>query len=178
MTLVSVPFERVKILLQIQGQMPHERKPGKKAPSGATILRGLYKHGGIRSVYRGSLMTFARDAPDSAAYFATYEYFKKRFTPKQEDGTESSLSLLAISVAGASAGIVMVTPLFPIDTVKSKLQATEGKARISSTVKSVYSKGGVKAFFPGLGPALLRAIPANAAATLGWEVTRLALEIV
>lgn len=178
MTLVSVPFERVKILLQTQGQMPHERKSGEKGPSGATLLRSLYKHGGIQSVYRGSLMTFARDAPDSAAYFATYEYCKKKLTPRQEDGTESSLSLFAVSVAGASAGIVMVTPLFPIDTVKSRLQATEGKARVSSTVKSVYSKGGMKAFFPGLGPTLLRAIPANAAATLGWEVTRLALETV
>ena len=138
--------------------MPNERKQGKKAPSGATILRGLYKHGGIRSVYRGSLMTFARDAPDSAAYFATYEYCKKKLTPKQEDGAECSLSLLAVSVAGASAGTVMVTPLFPIDTVKTRLQAAEGKPRISSTVKSVYSKGGVKAFFPGLGLALLRAI--------------------
>lgn len=177
MTLVSAPFERVKILLQVQGQKPHERKQGTKAPSGATILRGLYKDGGIRSVYRGGLITFARDAPDSAAYFATYEYCKKKFTPKQEDGAEGSLSLLAVSVAGASAGIMMLIPLFPIDTIKSRLQAAEGKPRISSTVKSVYRKGGVKAFFPGLGPALLRAIPANAAATLGWEVTRLALDI-
>ena len=122
-------------------------------------------------------MTFARDAPDSAAYFATYQYCKKKFTPKQEDGAEGSLSLLAVSVAGASAGTVMVTPLFSIDTVKTRLQAAEGKPRISSAVKSVYSKGGVKAFFPALGPPLLRAIPANAAPALGWEATRLTLEI-
>lgn len=176
MTLVSAPFERVKILLQVQGQKPHGRKQGTKAPSGATILRSLYRGGGIRSVYRGSLMTFARDAPDSAAYFATYEYCKKKFTPKLENGAEGSLSLLAVSVAGACAGIVMLIPLFPIDTVKSRLQAAEGKPRLNSTVKSLYRQGGVKAFFPGLGPALLRAIPANAAATLGWEVTRLALD--
>ena len=176
MTFVSAPFERLKILLQVQGQKPHERKQGTKTLSGLTILRGLYKNGGIRSVYRGSLVTFARDAPDSAAYFATYEYCKKRFTPKKEDSTKRSLSFLAVSVAGASAGIVMLIPLFPVDTVKSRLQAAESKPRISSTVRSLYSRGGIKAFFPGLGPVLLRAIPANAAAALGWEVTRLALD--
>ena len=174
MALVSVPFKSVKILLQIRGQMPYERKQGKKAPSGATVLRGLYKHGGIRSVYRGSLMTFVRDAPDSAAYLRPTNTTRRN--PKQEDGAEGSLSLLAIIFAGASAGTVMMTPLFPIDTVKTRLQAAEGKPRISSTVKSVHSKGGVKAYFPGLGPALLRAIPAKAAAALGQEVTRLASE--
>lgn len=121
-------------------------------------------------------MTFARDAPDSAAYFATYEYFKKRFTPKLDNGTEGSLSFFAVSGAGASAGLVILIPLFPIDTVKSRLQAVEDKQTVSSAVRHVYSRGGVRAFFPGIGPALLRAVPANAAATLGWEMTRLVLD--
>ena len=179
MTLISAPFERLKILLQVQGQNLQGDGHHKKAPSSATaILRGLYQQGGVRSIYRGSLMTFARDAPDSAAYFATYEYCKKRFTPKSDNGTEGSLSLLAVCGAGASAGLVMLIPLFPIDTIKSRLQAAEGKQAVGSTVGHLYSRGGVRAFFPGIGPALLRAVPANAAATLGWEMTRLALDII
>ena len=121
-------------------------------------------------------MTFARDAPDSAVYFATYEFCKKRLTPELVNGTGGSLSFLAVSGAGACAGLVILIPLFPIDTVKSRLQAAEGKQTISSTVRHIYSKGGVRAFFPGIGPALLRAVPANAAATLGWEMTRLVLD--
>ena len=176
MTLISAPFERLKILLQVQGQDLQENRHYKKGPSSATaILRDLYRQGGVRSIYRGSLMTLARDAPDSAAYFATYEYCKKRFTPDSDNGTEDSLSFLAVSGAGASAGLVILIPLFPIDTVKSRLQAAEGKQTVSCTVRHVYSKGGVRAFFPGIGPALLRAVPANAAATLGWEMTRLVL---
>ena len=120
-------------------------------------------------------MTFARDAPDSAAYFATYEYCKKRFTPKSDNGMEGSLHFLAVSGAGASAGLMTLIPLFPIDTIKSKLQAAESKQTVGRTVIQVYSRGGVKAFFPGIGPALLRAVPANAASTLGWEMTRLVL---
>ena len=121
-------------------------------------------------------MTFAKDAPVSAAYFATYEYCKNRFTSELDNGTESSLSFLAVSGAGASAGLVILIPLFPIDTVKSRLQAAEGKQTVGSTVRHVYSRGGVRVFFPGIRPALLRAVPANAAATLGWEMTRLVLD--
>ena len=168
MTIISAPFERIKILLQVQGQNVQEK-------SAIAILRGLYQKGGVRSIYRGSLMTFARDAPDSAVYFATYEYCKKRFTPKLDNGTESSLSILAVSGAGASAGLVTLIPLFPIDTVNSRLQAGEGKQTVGSTSRYVYSKGGVRAFFPGLGPALLRAVPANAASTLVWEMTQVVL---
>ena len=176
MTIVSAPFERLKILLQVQGQDLQENRHDKKAPRSATaILRDLYRQGGVRSIYRGSLMTFARDAPDSAVYFATYEYCKKRFTPKSDNGTQGSFNFLAVSGAGASAGLMTLIPLFPVDTIKSRLQAAEGKQTVGSTVRHVYSRGGVRAFYPGIGPALLRAVPANAASTLGWEVTRLVL---
>lgn len=177
MTLVSAPFERVKVLLQVQGQNIRGNKRSKQAASSMTaILCRLYSNGGIRSVYRGSLITFARDAPDSAAYFATYEYCKKRFSSQQKNCPEGSLTVFVIGGAGACAGIVMLIPLFPIDTVKSRLQAAEGKEKVNDAFRHVYRQGGVKAFFPGLGPALLRAVPANAAATLGWEITRLALD--
>ena len=176
MTIISAPFERLKILLQVQGENLQENRHDKKAPRSATaILRDLYRKGGVRSIYRGSLMTFARDAPDSAAYFATYEYCKKRFTPELDNGTESYPSFLAVSGAGASAGLMTLIPLFPIDTVKSRLQAAEGRQTVGSTVKHMYSRGGVRAFFPGIGPALLRAVPANTASTLGWEMTRIVL---
>ena len=70
-------------------------------------------------------MTFARDAPDRAAYFATCEYCKKRFTRELDNSTEGLLSFLAVSGAGASAGLVILLPLFSIDTVQSRLQAAE-----------------------------------------------------
>ncbi|KAK3045403.1 carnitine transporter, partial [Teratosphaeriaceae sp. CCFEE 6253] len=71
MTLITAPFERVKIILQIQGQK--QLAPGEKPrySGGVDVVRQLYKQGGIRSVYRGSVMTLARDGPGSAAYFAT-----------------------------------------------------------------------------------------------------------
>lgn len=162
MTVITAPFERVKVLLQIQGQK--QLRPGEKPRynGGIDVVRQLYREGGIRSVYRGSAATLARDGPGSAAYFATYEYLKRRLTPKDEHGNPGSLSLPAVSVAGGAAGVAMWTAVFPVDTVKSRVQTAEGNPAVGGVIRELYSKGGVKAFFPGFGPAIARAIPANA----------------
>ncbi|KAF4167139.1 hypothetical protein CNMCM6936_005667 [Aspergillus lentulus] len=171
MTLITAPFERVKVLLQIQGQNPPPPGQKPKYSGGLDVVRQLYKEGGIRSVFRGSAMTLARDGPGSAAYFAAYEYIKRKLTPKDEHGNVTGgLSMPAVLAAGGAAGIAMWIPVFPVDTIKSRLQSAPGKPTIGGTIRSVYASGGFKAFFPGFGPALARAVPANAATFAGVEL--------
>ncbi|KAK1473895.1 hypothetical protein CCUS01_05485 [Colletotrichum cuscutae] len=176
MTAITAPFERVKVILQVQSQ---RLKPGEspKYKGGADVVRQLYAEGGVRSVFRGSVATLARDGPGSAAYFAAYEYIKRRLTPKDPVTGEPSgeLSLLAVTAAGAAAGVAMWIPVFPVDTVKSRLQTAEGNVTLGGVVREVYGRGGVKAFFPGFGPALARAVPANAATFLGVELAHQAM---
>ncbi|KAL8914817.1 MAG: hypothetical protein Q9171_000653 [Xanthocarpia ochracea] len=177
MTLITAPFERVKVLLQIQGQK--NLAPGEKPKygGGVDVVRQLYKEGGIKSVFRGSAMTFARDGPGSAAYFATYEYVKRKLTPKDEHGNLSGeLSLTAVMTAGGAAGVAMWIPVFPIDTVKSRLQSADGRPTIGGTISRLWRSGGFKAFFPGIGPAMARAVPANAATFLGVELAHKAFD--
>ncbi|OJJ95730.1 hypothetical protein ASPACDRAFT_81798 [Aspergillus aculeatus ATCC 16872] len=171
MTLITAPFERVKVLLQIQGQNPPPPGQKPKYSGGLDVVRQLYKEGGIRSVFRGSAMTLARDGPGSAAYFAAYEYIKRTLTPKDEQGrVTGELSMTAVLAAGGAAGIAMWIPVFPVDTVKSRLQSAPGRPTIGGTIRAVYANGGFKAFFPGFGPALARAVPANAATFAGVEL--------
>ncbi|GAB1212181.1 hypothetical protein ATERTT37_001311 [Aspergillus terreus] len=171
MTLITAPFERVKVLLQIQGQNPPPPGQKPKYSGGMDVVRQLYKEGGIRSVFRGSAMTLARDGPGSAAYFAAYEYIKRTLTPKDENGNVTGeLSMPAVLAAGGAAGIAMWIPVFPVDTIKSRVQSAPGRPTIGGTIRAVYASGGVKAFFPGFGPALARAVPANAATFAGVEL--------
>jgi solute carrier family 25 carnitine/acylcarnitine transporter 20/29 len=177
MTAITAPFERVKVLLQIQGQKTLAPGEKPKYSGGVDVVRQLYKEGGVRSVFRGSAATLARDGPGSAAYFAAYEYIKRRLTPVDPvTGLPSGqLSLSAITCAGAAAGVAMWIPVFPIDTVKSRLQTMEGKPTVSGVVKGLYRAGGLKAFFPGFTPAIMRAIPANAATFVGVEYAHKAM---
>ena len=177
MTAITAPFERVKVILQVQGQK--KLAPGEKPKysGGLDVVRQLYREGGVRSVFRGSAATLARDGPGSAAYFAAYEYIKRTLTPRDPVTGKPSgqLSLPAITCAGAAAGVAMWIPVFPVDTIKSRLQSAEGNPTISGTIKQLYARGGLKAFFPGLAPAMARAVPANAATFLGVELAHQAM---
>ncbi|KAG7195367.1 carnitine transporter [Scheffersomyces spartinae] len=157
-TLVAAPFERVKVMMQVES--------GKKLSMASTI-KNIYKEGGLRSVFKGSVATLCRDGPGSAIYFATYEYVKAALLAPGED-----LSLLAISTAGGLAGVSMWLAVFPIDTIKSTQQSSNVPVSIGQVTKKIYAKGGIKGFFPGVGPALARSFPANAATFLGVELFR------
>ncbi|KAI1635032.1 mitochondrial carrier domain-containing protein [Biscogniauxia mediterranea] len=176
MTAITAPFERVKVILQVQGQ---RLRPGEEPryKGGLDVVRQLYREGGVRSVFRGSAATLARDGPGSAAYFAAYEYIKRRLTPRDPatGRPQGDLSLTAITCAGGAAGVAMWIPVFPVDTVKSRLQTAEGNVGVGHIVRELYARGGVKAFFPGFGPALARAVPANAATFLGVELAHQAM---
>ncbi|KAK7397603.1 carnitine transporter, partial [Neonectria punicea] len=177
MTAITAPFERIKVILQVQGQK--QLAPGEKPKySGALdVARQLYREGGIRSVFRGSVPTLARDGPGSAAYFAAYEYIKRKLTPLDPVTGKPSgqISLGAITCAGAAAGVAMWIPVFPVDTVKSRLQTAEGNVTLGGVIRELWGKGGYRAFFPGFGPALARAVPANAATFLGVELAHQAM---
>ncbi|KAK4103407.1 mitochondrial carrier [Parathielavia hyrcaniae] len=177
MTAITAPFERVKVILQVQGQKKLAAGEKPKYAGGVDVVRQLYREGGVRSVFRGSAATLARDGPGSAAYFAAYEYIKKALTPRDPVTGEATgkLSLTAVTCAGAGAGVAMWIPVFPIDTVKSRLQTAEGNVTIGGVVRGLYAQGGYRAFFPGFGPALARAVPANAATFLGVELAHQAM---
>lgn len=156
-TLIAAPFERIKVVMQID----------KEQSSFMHTVRKLYAEGGLRSIYKGSAATLARDGPGSAAYFATYEYLKKYLS-----GDDESLSLGAITVAGGFAGVSMWTAIFPVDTIKSIQQSSAVKTTMTQVAKTIYRTKGIAGFFPGIGPALARSFPANAATFLGVELAK------
>ncbi|KAG5978065.1 hypothetical protein E4U56_005543 [Claviceps arundinis] len=172
MTAITAPFERVKVILQVQGQKALAPGEKPKYNGGLDVVRQLYAQGGLRSVFRGSVATLARDGPGSAAYFAAYEYIKRKLSPKDAvtGKPTGELSLTAVTCAGAAAGVAMWIPVFPVDTVKSRLQTAEGNVTLGGVIRHLYGTGGYRAFFPGFGPALARAVPANAATFLGVEL--------
>ncbi|KAG6879757.1 hypothetical protein C0992_012077 [Termitomyces sp. T32_za158] len=160
-TLVTAPVERAKVILQTQGQ---GKDAGEKKYKGVVdVVRHLYREGGMKSIFRGTGATLARDGPGSAAYFAAYEVTKRMLTPA--GSSPADLNLGAIIVAGGSAGVAMWALAIPPDVLKSRIQsAPEGTySGLLDCARKTIAQDGVRALWKGFGPAMARAFPANAA---------------
>ncbi|KAI8844140.1 mitochondrial carrier domain-containing protein [Chytridium lagenaria] len=155
-TIVTTPMERVKVIMQTQDQV----KGGVKYKGMLDASVGMYREGGIGSLYRGTVATLARDIPGSAAYFVAYEYFYRLLK-----GNGDSLSIPAV-LYGRCCHVVH---RYPPDVIKSRIQSSPAgtyNGFVDCALKMVRNEG-PGALFKGLGPALLRAFPANAAGFLG-----------
>lgn len=166
-TLLMTPIERVKCVLQIQGT----GEGGTKYRGPLDAVKGLLAQGGVRSLYKGTFATLLRDGPGSVAYFGAYETFKIMFTPA--GSTPDQLSPLTVICAGGLAGMANWAVAIPPDVVKSRLQtAPEGTYKgVADVVIKLVRTEGPGALFRGLGPAMVRAFPANAACFLGVETS-------
>jgi len=167
-TLITAPVERAKVLLQVQGQGASEVK----YKGVLDVMKHLYREGGMRSIFRGTGATLARDGPGSAAYFAAYEVTKKALTPAGSSPAELNLS--AIILAGGTAGIAMWALAIPPDVLKSRLQSapTGTYSGMLDCARKTIAQDGIRALWKGFGPAMARAFPANAATFLGVEASR------
>jgi len=171
-TAIAAPVERAKVLLQVQGQ----GGAGHKYTGVFDVVKHLYKEGGMRSIYRGTGATLARDGPGSAAYFATYEFTKKSLTPP--GSSPADLNMGTVILAGGTAGVAMWALAIPPDVIKSRLQSapTGTYSGFMDCVRKTIAADGVAALWKGFGPAMARAFPANAATFLGVEASRKVLD--
>lgn len=160
------PGERIKVLLQIQGQ--HGTAVKYSGP--VDVVKTLVKEEGFTSLFRGSAATLARDGVGSFAYFSVYEAIKRGLSP--EGG---SLSPFAVIMGGGFAGVCNWSIAIPFDTVKSRLQSGEARGSMMKIGKDIVKNEGIHSLFQGIGPAMVRAFPANAACFLGMEVSKSAL---
>ncbi|XP_067384673.1 mitochondrial carnitine/acylcarnitine carrier protein isoform X2 [Channa argus] len=164
-TVVVAPGDRIKCLLQVQSSSGELKYTG---PLDCAVR--LYKQQGIRSVYKGTVLTIIRDVPSNGLYFLTYEYLKNFLTPNGQ--SVSQLSTPNILLAGGIAGILNWTIALPPDVLKSKFQtAAEGKYRgLLDVLRTLLREEGPKGLYKGFNAVFLRAFPANAACFFGFEV--------
>ena len=136
--------------LQLQGQS----ESGPKYSGPVDVVRQLYKEGGMRSIFKGTGGTLARDGPGSAAYFAAYVVAKRSLTPAGSDPND--LNIMTTITAGGLAGMANWALAIPPDVVKSRYQgAPEGTYKsFMDCARKTVAADGVGALFKGFGPAM------------------------
>jgi len=117
---------------------------------------------GLTSLYRGLVPTLVRDVPFSALYLASYEMLKKEI-PSRVNTSSSTCHIMA----GLGAGFLASLVTHPADVVKTHMQVSDSKTRLSRAVVETVTNGGIKGFMAGLAPRLVRR---TAMAALAWTV--------
>ena len=131
------------------------------------------QEGGFRAFGRGMLATFLRDVPGFMVQFYVYEGLKRKLGVSLDEENDLTNAMKLI-VSGGIAGMVGWFATYPQDIVKTKLQIKRTPASavdggIWDCTKEIYQSGGIRAFFRGMAPCLLRALPVNGFGFLAYE---------
>lgn len=165
-TVVS-PFERAKILLQLQ------------APGLAQVYRGMFptiarmvRDEGWRGLFRGNLLNCVRIVPYLAVQYQVYESTKTWLRLHTGEGPGHSLLWWQRLVAGSVGGIALVLVTYPLDLVRARITVRTAslslldKAKLEQapsvlgTMRDVYrNEGGLRALYRGLVPTTLGVAP-------------------
>merc|ERR1719220_1481277 len=154
---VTAPLERVKVLLQV---FPT------KFSGQRDCLSYILRTEGWQGVFRGSLLTVARDIPAFCSYFATYETLRSLVKTEEDE-----VGIVMTAIIGAISGVVGWAVELPADNVKNSYQVSLGQRSLSWTLRDILAQGGIRQLYRGAGVCLLRAVPANTATFLAYEYT-------
>ena len=135
---------------------------------------------GLAGLYRGLPALWARDVPFCGLFFGTYEtccHIQVRVLGLAD---KDSLNVGQLFVSGGLAGMTGWAVIYPVDVIKTNMQAfsrpagtTLAPPSMLSVVRSIVaSEEGWRRLYRGCSPALVRAFFANAALFTGVEVTR------
>ncbi|KAI9822438.1 MAG: hypothetical protein M1827_000157 [Pycnora praestabilis] len=174
-SVISGPIEHVRIRLQTQ---PHGA--GRLYTGPIDCVRKLSAHEGVlRGLYRGELVTIYREAQAYGVWFLTFEYLMNA------DGLRNNIARTdipswKIALYGGLAGEALWLSSYPFDVVKSKMQSDGfgDKMRyrgMRDCFKQTYGREGLRGFWKGIGPTLLRAMPVSAGTFAVVEMTMRAI---
>lgn len=118
---VATPVELVKTKLQVQ----YSNKRNKARFRGPIdCMKRIYLKRGAKGLFSGFSATVYRDVPGYGVTFYLYEYLKETLTPYNY--TTMDLSAPTLMISGGIAGIAGWGISYPMDFVKSHLQAQGG----------------------------------------------------
>ncbi|XP_025832513.1 calcium-binding mitochondrial carrier protein SCaMC-2 isoform X2 [Agrilus planipennis] len=143
----TAPFDRLKVFLQVQ---PQRQSIGES-------LRYLFREGGVSSFWRGNGINVVKIAPESAIKFAAYEQIKRLIKGEHQ----SPLSIYERFCAGALAGGISQSAIYPLEVLKTRLalrKTGQYKGIVDAAIK-IYTNEGLKTFYRGYIPNMLGIAP-------------------
>ncbi|KAG5485559.1 hypothetical protein LSCM1_07648 [Leishmania martiniquensis] len=164
-TLIGCPMHVVKIRTQYQ--------TAADTRNAWTCMRGIYDREGFLGFYSGFRCNVAKDVCFSGMYLGLYAMLRdqRAFQPLPENAAAASVSQAASSarttksrafLAGAIASMATWALLFPLDTIKTLVQAGQSHAILATLRRPTL-------LYRGLAASLMKAGPVSGVAMAVYE---------
>lgn len=195
---ISTPTELIKCRAQLA--------TSRSEASSWRIAKQIWRtEGGVRGLYFGGTVTAIRDSVGYGFYFWSYELstrWMNKWLPEAHGSSDpgaggiSGTEAAKVLLCGGLAGIVTWASIFPLDVIKTRVQAQahvtsqmadaaatqEGRPLLDSggpkpakrmgaieVAREAYKEGGMRVFFRGLAVCSVRAFIVNAVQWAAYE---------
>ncbi|OIW25790.1 mitochondrial carrier [Coniochaeta ligniaria NRRL 30616] len=176
----TAPLDRLKVYLLVNTQTSttvaiDAAKQGRIVtalrnsyrPIGDAVVT-LWKAGGFRTFFAGNGLNVIKIMPESAIRFGSYEFAKKVLANYEGHGDPQHIQTWSKFVAGGIGGMTAQFCVYPIDTLKFRLQCEtvqgglKGNALLMQTARTMWADGGLRAAYRGLTMGLIGMFPYSA----------------
>lgn len=170
-TVLTSPVEHVRILMQAQ-------RSAKGQYSGSLdAAKSIWRQHGTVKLYRGATITALREIQAYGTWFLTFEYLIH--TQVKQGIKREDISTWKLMLYGALAGEALWIASYPLDLIKSKVQSepivgSRYKGALDAARQTLATQG-LRDFWTGIMPTLLRALPASACTFASVELILRAL---
>ncbi|EGX47144.1 hypothetical protein AOL_s00097g190 [Orbilia oligospora ATCC 24927] len=175
----TAPFDRLKVYLIAQTDVGQTKEAVKTAAVKGEVgqlaktatrpmrdaIRTLWNAGGVRSFFAGNGLNVVKVLPESAIKFGSFEAAKRLFARLEGADDPKHISGGSRFLAGGVGGVVSQLAVYPIDTLKFRMQCEmvaggpRGNQLIVATARKLWSTGG---FYRGLPLGLVGIFPYSA----------------
>uniref|UniRef100_A0A5B6Z6W6 Mitochondrial arginine transporter BAC1 n=1 Tax=Davidia involucrata TaxID=16924 RepID=A0A5B6Z6W6_DAVIN len=172
---VLCPSELVKCRMQVQGTDSLVPKSSRYSSPLDCALKTV-KTEGVTGIFKGGFTTLLRESLGNAVFFSTYEHIRYYMHLQLKDESSGQSNLIDVGVgimSGGLSGIAFWSAVLPLDVAKTIIQTASDRSSTTNPfhiLKSIYRRSGLRGCYTGLGPTIVRAFPANAAAIVTWEL--------
>ncbi|KAL3962228.1 hypothetical protein ACCO45_003751 [Purpureocillium lilacinum] len=131
-------------------------------------VRDLFQSGGLRSFFAGNGLNVVKIMPETAIKFGSYEAAKRALANLEGHGDPRRINSYSKFTAGGVAGMIAQFCVYPLDTLKFRLQCETvkggltGSALVRQTAIKMYADGGVRACYRGVTMGLVGMFPYSA----------------
>jgi len=191
-TTVTYPFDLIRTIFAARGLQPNTNslmpvtsnfRPPKTLGG---FAHTLYQTKGLRGFYAGSAAAIIQIIPYMGLNFAIYDvlirYFKEQENNKNKPATPNTYLISSSVLAGAISGGMSKFVVYPMDTVKKRLQAQAAQCSwrrykgLGDCLVTMAKQEGIPSLYKGLYPSLAKTMSATALSFTFYTLTKNVLQ--